>query len=115
MANKLRLTVGGVELIINSDDDEQYMQSLAHEINRRISELTNKNSYLSTTMACVIAALEYSDKAKKCNIEIGSLHNQIKKLEEDIANLQLESDEARREIDRINKENQTLRGKLSRQ
>ena len=46
MANKLRLTVGGVELIINSDDDEQYMQSLAHEINRRISELTNKNSYL---------------------------------------------------------------------
>ncbi len=114
MANKIRLTVGGIDLYVTTDDDEAYMQSIGNEVNQHIKEMTSKNSFLSVTMASVFTALEYCDKAKKTSINTQELHNKIKELSNELACARLESDEARREIERLNKENQTLRAKLSR-
>lgn len=114
MPNTVKLTVGGMELIVNTDDDTAYMQSLGSQINHKISELTRNNPYISTTMAAAFAALEFCDESNKTKINKVELEAKIKELTAELATSRLECDEARREIERLNKENQTLRGKLNR-
>lgn len=114
MANKMRLTVGGIELVVTTDDDEGYMQSIANEVNHRIKEMTQKNPQIPITTAAVFVALEFCDESKKSKINTGSLQNQAKSYADELACARLETEEARREIERLNKENQTLRGRLSR-
>ena len=115
MANKIKLTVGGMDLFISTEDNEAYMQSIAGEVNRRINDMMNSKSFLSVSAASIFTALEFCDEAKKVKMDTAELENKIKELGEEIACARLESDEARREIERLNKENQLLRAKLSRQ
>ena len=115
MANKMKLTVGGMDLFITTDDNEAYMQAVAGEVNRKINDMMNSKSFLSVSAAAVFTALEYCDEAKKVKMDTVSLENKINELGDEIACARLESDEARREIERLNKENQTLRAKLARQ
>ncbi|OJU12974.1 MAG: hypothetical protein BGN88_04830 [Clostridiales bacterium 43-6] len=112
MANKIRLVVGGIEYYINTEDDEAYVQKLGDELNRHLDELMKKNPFLSTTMAAVLAALEYCDESKKAKIDAENLRAQMKSYIEDAGTARLEADEARREIERLNKENQALRARL---
>ena len=77
MDNKIKLNIGGVDLILKTNEDPKYMQQLADEVNARIRELTRNNSYVSTTMASVITALEYCDKLKKNNNENKSLRAKL--------------------------------------
>lgn len=114
MANTVRLTVGGIELVVNTDDDSAYMQSLSAQLNYEITSLMSKNPYLSTTMAAAYVALEFCDQSNKTKMNKDELEQQIKQLNEELSNSRLECDEARREIERLNKENQMLRGKLNR-
>ncbi len=111
MANKIKLVVGGMEFLINTDDDEMYLQNLGDELNRRLNALSRENGYLSTTMIAVLAALEYCDEAKKAHADAENLRQQMKEFVEDAACARLEADEARREIERLNRENQSLRGR----
>ncbi|MBQ2677138.1 MAG: cell division protein ZapA [Clostridia bacterium] len=115
MANKIRLNIGGMDIYVSTDDEEIYMQGLGNELNQHMQDMMHKNSFLSTTMAAVITALEYCDNAKKSKAQVETLNAQIARLTEEVAGARMESDEARREIERLNKENQTLRGRLSRQ
>lgn len=114
LANKIKLTIGGMDLIVTTDDNEAYVQSVGNEVNNRIREITNKSPFLSTTMACVFASLEYCDESRKARMNTADMEERLKSYREEVACARLESDEARREIERLNKENQTLRGKLSR-
>ena len=113
--SKIKLYVGGVEYYINTDDEESYVQNLGYELNNRLAKLREKNPILSTTMAAVLAALEYSDEAKKSHVDAENLRMQMKGYIEDCASARLEADEARREIERLNRENQNLRNKLNNQ
>ena len=112
MANKIRLVVGGLEYCILADEDEAYVRSVGDELNRRLDQISRRNPYLSTTMVAVLAALEYCDNAKKSQIDADSLRAQLRGLTEDAAGARLEADEARREIERLNRENQNLRSRL---
>lgn len=113
MANKIKLVVGGIEYYIQSEDDEAYMRNVGDELNRRLDKLSKQNPYLSTTMVAVFAALEFCDEAKKAQMDAENLRMQMKGYVEDSACARLEADEARREIERLGRENQTLRNQIS--
>ena len=113
MPNKIKLHVGGIEYVINTDDDESYIQNLGHELNERLDQIARDNKYLSTTMVAVLAALDSMDESKKSLADAENLRTQLKSFVEDAACARLEADEARREIERLNRENQSLRNKLS--
>ncbi|HHW45502.1 MAG TPA: cell division protein ZapA [Clostridiales bacterium] len=112
MANKIKLVVGGMDYIIQSDDDESYIRNIGDELNRRLEILSRKNPYLSTAMVAMLAALEFCDEAKKAQQEIEQLRLQHKSTLEELACSRLEADEAKREIERLGKENRMLRDKL---
>lgn len=115
MANRIKLVVGGMDYIIRSDDDESYIRNLGDELNRRLDRLSRKNPYLSTTMVAILAALEFCDEAKKNQNAIDQLRLEHKSTLEELACARLEADEAKREIERLGKENRLLREKLERE
>ncbi|MDD4700293.1 MAG: cell division protein ZapA, partial [Oscillospiraceae bacterium] len=63
----------------------------------------------STTMVAVLAALEFCDDSLKATAECNSLKMELKRAVEDAACARLEADEARREIERLGRENRLLR------
>lgn len=113
MSNKIRLVVGGLEYSIVADEDESYVRSVGDELNRRLDQISRRNPYLSTTMVAVLAALDLCDEQKKAQDEADSLRMQMKQYTEEAACARLEADEARREIDRLNRENQALRNRTA--
>lgn len=113
MANKVKLCVGGINYYISSDEDEAYVKSIGDELNARLDQIAKYNPFLSTTMVAVFAALEYCDETKKANIELEKLRQQNKEYTEECACARLEADEAKREIERLGRENYNLRQKLN--
>lgn len=109
MANKIRLTVGGIEYTITSNDDESYIRKVGDELNKRLEQLSRHNPFLSTTMVAVLAALDFCDESKKATAECESLKLELKRAVEEAACVRLEADEARREIERLSRENRLLR------
>ena len=113
MARQFKLTVGGIDYVINTDEDEAYIRNLEDELNQRLHLLSKQNPYLSTTMVAVLAALEYCDEARKAHADAQNLRTQMKSYVEDAACAHLEAEEARREIERLGRENMNLRNRLS--
>lgn len=113
MANKVKLCIGGQDYYINTDDDENYIRAISNELEGKMTALTRQNAYLSATMAAVLVALDYCDESKKAQQKIAKLADRLKENCEDSTCAYLEADEARREIERLNRENIRLRNLLA--
>lgn len=105
MSNKIRVKVGGMEYCLNSDDDELYIKNLAAELDRRLDSIAKQSPFLSTTMTAVVAALEYSDQAKKQSRENEELRQDLRRALEDTACAKLEADILRRKLAHYEGEN----------
>ena len=109
MANKIKITVGAMDYIISSDDEENYVRKIGEELNYKLDTLAKANPYLSTAMVAVLAALEYCDEAKKALEAFETAKADLKGTAEELACARLEIDGARRAIERLNYENRQLR------
>ena len=112
MANQIRLNVGGLDYIVNSEDDQAYIRKLGEELNARMDSLQRQKPFLSTTMVAVLTALDLIDEAKKCKNDLEEAKLEIKRYIEDAACARLEADEAKRELTRLSAENARLRGQF---
>ncbi len=99
--SQIRMKVGGMEYAINSDDDEAYVRELGAKLDRRLSELSRKNTFLSTTMVAVLAALEAYDEAGKKSREIEELRLEIKRLLEENAMSKMTAAAANRRLQEL--------------
>lgn len=109
MANKIKITLGGMDYIISSNDEENYVRKIGDELNFKLDSLSKENPYLSTAMVAVLAALDYCDEAKKSALECEAAKADLKGTAEELACARLEIDGARREIERLKHENRQLR------
>lgn len=80
MANKIRITVGGIKYSVISDDSKEYLKELGRELELRLDYFAKKNPFLSTTMVAVLAALEGYDNAKKAQLENEQLKSEVNRL-----------------------------------
>ena len=113
--NKVKIEICGSEYFISTNEDELYVIELAAQIESHMKEMMDHNLRISTTMAAVMTALEYADQCAKANDSADNMRRQVKDYLEDAARVRLVSDEARREIDRLNREIQNLRVRLNEQ
>lgn len=111
--NKIRLNICGSECTITSEDNETYVLALGDEVEKSIQSIMSKNDRVSLTLASIITALSFCDEAKKAVAAADNLRSQIKDYLEDSSRSRLEADEARREIERMKQEIQTLRARLA--
>ena len=110
--NKVRLSICGVDYFITTDDDGKYIQTLGDELDLRMNKLMRENSRISITQAAVLAALEYSDFAKKAELSAENLRSQIQEYLEDAARAKTNAEVSRREAERLGKELSTLRARF---
>lgn len=111
--NKVRLNICGTECTLTSEDNETYVLALGDEVEKSIQNIMDKNDRVSLTLAAMITALSFCDESKKAVAAADNLRSQIKDYLEDSSRSRLEADEARREIERMKQEIQTLRARLS--
>lgn len=111
--NKIRLNICGAECTITSEDNETYVLALGDEVEKSIQGIMSKNDRVSLTLAAIITALSFCDESKKAVAAADNLRSQIKDYLEDSSRSRLEADEARREIERMKQEIQTLRTRLA--
>lgn len=111
--NKVRLNICGTECTLTSEDNETYVLALGDEVEKSIQNIMDKNDRVSLTLAAMITALSFCDESKKAVAAADNLRSQIKDYLEDSSRSRLEADEARREIERMKQEIQTLRTRLS--
>lgn len=111
--NRIKLNICGCEIVIGSDDSENYVHSIGDEVEKAMEDITGKNERVSVTMAAILAALSFCDDAHKAAGGADHLRSQIKDYLEDSSRARMEAEESRREIERMKREIQTLRARLS--
>ncbi len=104
MQNKIRLTVGGIEYMVLSDEDEAFVRRLGEDLDEKLEEIRRGNRRLSTTMVAIMAALDYSEQLAKSRAECGELRRRLENAERAGACERLNGEEARREIERLSEE-----------
>ena len=112
MLKKVRLVIAGNDYYINTDEDEDYIRSLAAKLEKDLTAMSNGNPCLSTTMAAVLCALEYSDECSRRDRIIEQLKDAARHAIADSASATVEANEAIREIKRLSEENLRLRRML---
>ena len=79
MANQIKLTVGGINYTVKSDESAEYLEQLGDELEERLRRITKRNPTISTTMVAIIAALEASDELHKAKAETARLKKELEK------------------------------------
>ncbi len=111
--NRVKVKIGGATYTIVTEDDVQYVEALADEINNEIRAVCNSNPSLSITQAAVLVALDQTDACKKASASADNLRVQIKDYLEESARAKMEVEVARREVERLNREISNLRDRLN--
>jgi len=101
--SKVKVRIAGTEYALLTDDKESYIREVADEVSQKMENMLAVNPRYSITMTAVLTALEYCDEYKKACENSVNLRGQIKDYLEDSANARIELDNARREIERLNK------------
>lgn len=65
----VRISIGGREFNLVSDERPEYLTEIAGEVNKRINEIMDKNSWISYDRAAVLAALKFCDDYKNLKEE----------------------------------------------
>lgn len=111
--NRVQVKIGGATYTIVTEDEPQYVETLAEDINAEIRSICNSNPSLSITQAAVLVALDQADACKKASASADNLRVQIKDYLEESARAKMEVEVARREVERLNREISDLRERLN--
>ena len=110
--NKIRLTIGGLDYFLTTDDDVAYMRNLGDELDEYITELLRNHPRLSQVQAAVLCALEYADKYRRAENNAEYLKTQIQVYMEDAARAKTDAEMSRREVERMTRDLRSIRRSL---
>ena len=107
--NKIRIQIGSQSYTLTTTEDEEYVRSLADELDEQVEAMLSRGNGLSLNEALVLCAIGYCDSYKKERANTDHLRSQLKDYLEDAAKARIEADEARRSVQRLTRELDTLR------
>ena len=110
--NKVRLTIGGLDYYITTDEEIAYMKNLGEDLDDEIAGLIHDHPRLSQVQAAVLSALDYADKLKQAEKSNDFLKSQIQMYMEDAAKAKTEAEMARREAERMTIDLRSIRRSL---
>lgn len=102
--NKVKLSIGGAEYSVLTEDDVKYVQELGKELDRALTQVMKENPRASITQAAVLTALSYADEYKKASTAADHLREQIKDYLDDASSAKSKADWARRETEKTKKD-----------
>ena len=101
--NKVKLTIGGVNYIVITDNEPQYAEFLASEIDSRLGKITARSRFITDAQATVLLSLEYADSFHKAQKECEELRERLKESLEDAAKAKTQRDTLKRENMKLKK------------
>lgn len=109
--NRVKLKITGSEFVIIADERSEYIQKIAKTVDNRINELAENDPKLSTSMATILAALNYCDELEKERKITKELLERIDKAEEaaktaleNLADFSMKAEKLRVENQRLEEE-----------
>lgn len=102
--NKIRIEVMGTSYIVSSSESEDYVRSLALELDAQIKKIIAQNPKLSFNSALVLYALGCTDSFKKSEESADNMRLQLAEYLEDAAKARIALDDANREIERLRRQ-----------
>ncbi len=109
---KVKLNICGADYTITTDDDIKYVSALGDELDGLLTKTMRENSRISITQAAILAALSYADQYKKAELSSDNLRSQIKEYLEDAARAKMDAEIAKREVERLTRELQSLQSRF---
>lgn len=106
--NKVRISINGVHYYIASVESEDYVQSLAQELDEQVKTIMEKNSTVSFNDVIVLCAMNYVDAYRRSEENADRMRTQISDYLEDAAKARIELDEAKREIGMLRRQVEAL-------
>lgn len=111
--NRVKVTVCGTDYYLFANDTEEYVQSVAREVERQMEELMRSSTRISLTAAAVLTAMTCCDEELKSSGAADELRAQMKQYIADSARARNEAEESRREIDALRAQVQDLNDRLT--
>ena len=102
--NRVKITINGVHYSIATPEPEDYVQSLAQELDEQIKGIVEKNPNLSFNDVMVLCAMNYVDAYKRSEENADHMRAQISEYLEDAAKARIELDEVKRENARLRRQ-----------
>ena len=88
---KVKIIIAGVPYTIATDNNPEYTENLAKEIETKIDSFMSAGSFVSPTQATVLALLEYADEVNKLTENAETMKQQLKEYLTDAAQAKIES------------------------
>lgn len=112
--NKVSINIAGINLLVSTPEDEEYVLQIAKEIDEAVTAVLDKTPGASVTNAILLCALDSLDNFKKANRTANNMRSQIKEYMAEAAAAKLQYDEESKKTADLDKEIQTLRNHLTR-
>lgn len=110
--NKVNVKIYGTDYTILTEENEEYILELAYELDSDMKKLCQRSTRFTATSAAVLCALEYLDKKNKEIDTSDRMRLQINDYIQDTAKARIELDDAKRKIERLEREIDRLRAEL---
>ena len=99
MQNRVKVVICGKAYTLQTDESPSYMISLAKELDKRINAFLEENESAALPTAAVLVGLDH-------------IRAQIKGYVEEAAAARIETDQLRREVSLLKRENENLKSNL---
>lgn len=103
MNNSVRVCINGMHYNIATTEPEEYLHSIAKELDDQIRVFIEKNPSMSFNDVAVLCAINYSDAYRRSEENADRMRTQISEYLEDAARARIDLDEARQEIKELKK------------
>ncbi len=117
--NKIKFKINGSEFLISAEEDKEYIVKISKMVDKRIQSLANESANLSTSMATVLAALNYCDeleKQKKITAELlrknDALEAAAQKAKDDLQSFSVENEQLKEEKKGLHARIESLKAQL---
>ncbi len=102
--NRVKLSIAGCELVIVSDDADEYVRETGARVEDAMRRAMERGSGMSTTLAAVFAALEFCDSSVKERAAADNLRSQIKAYFDDASQAREEANRLRQQMESLKKQ-----------
>ena len=104
---KTTIRLLGNDYDITSNDSEEYIHRVAFYVDKKLTEISSRNTRLSTNMAAVLASVNIADEFFKFRDEMEAVSAENEKITEKMS-------EVKHECDVLKRDNEILRQEIQR-
>ena len=95
--NRIKVIICGKEYILQTEEENIYVYTLAKKLEQKISNLINGNSSVSIYNASIMVAMSTLDELQKTSTELDEVKTQINDYIDEASKTRMERDDALRE------------------